>query len=139
MAALGAKIPASAVTTLSWYPCPGLWLCQNLVSCEHMQTACLKSDNLTFLVVLAITLTSSFECMVLTSMTICQHGAPCVANCGRITYRLSTFFWNPSKSNFSGFWHVINVVSWLKQSVSHLSRHEGEGSRRCNISTETGC
>ena len=39
----------------------------------------------------------------------------------------------------SVLWHVISVVGWLTQSVSDLSRHEGEGSRRCSISDEIGC
>ena len=36
-------------------------------------------------------------------------------------------------------WIVISVVDWLKQSVSYLSRHEGEGPGRCSFSDESRC
>ena len=57
----------------------------------------------------------------------------------RITNRLSTLFWIPLNYKSSGLWNVISVVGWLKQSVSHLSRHEGEGSGRCSFFDETRC
>lgn len=83
MAALGAKIPASALTALSWYPCPGLWLRETWfhvnVCRQHAQAVTTWLCHLS----LQQRILASFECLVLAEMPICQHRASCIAKNGQ--------------------------------------------------------
>ncbi len=146
MAALGAKIPASAVTALSWYPSPGLWLCQNLVSCERMQTTCSNGDfvicpctNAYFPALSAWSLLNvnlptrrSMHCKLWSLLKLLcgnHHAQQDHIQDVNFVFEYRT----------SVLRNVISVFSWLKQSVSHVFRHEGEGSGGCSFSDEVGC